>query len=301
MTTEQWMELARENGLSLRQESIRLNDTGMDFRVAFVEDEDGQDWVLRVPRRPDVWERAVNERKVLAVVSGHLPVAVPDWRIFTPGLIAYPLLEGEPVAAVDPAGGGYLWQFPQEELTDIFYGSLAEALAALHNIGQEEAVQAGIHRKTPQEVRAEYAADMEEIRQSFPVPEVLYARWKAWLDTDSYWPEHSAFIHGDMHPPHILVDRSQRVTGVIDWTEAVIADPGTDFVILFGLFGEAGLRRLLERYEQAGGQTWPRMYEHIAERWAAYPVLVAKFALLSGEEAVMELARGMIAAGAAEA
>ncbi|MEK8129637.1 hypothetical protein WMW72_17150 [Paenibacillus filicis] len=37
------------------------------------------------------------------------------------------------------------------------------------------------------------------------------------------------------------------------------------------------------------------MYEHIAEQWAAYPALVAKFALTTGKEADMDMARGMIA------
>ncbi|WP_397327110.1 phosphotransferase [Paenibacillus oceani] len=51
--------------------------------------------------------------------------------------------------------------------------------------------------------------------------------------------------HGDLHPPHILVDETQRVTGLIDWTEAEVADPGKDFVIYYALFGEEGLRDLL--------------------------------------------------------
>lgn len=83
-----------------------INESGMDFRVAFAADEQGQQWILRQPRREDVWERAVNERKVLEVVKRHLPIEVPEWRIFTPELIAYPLLVGEPIAVVDPAGEG---------------------------------------------------------------------------------------------------------------------------------------------------------------------------------------------------
>ena len=44
----------------------------MDFRVAFATDEQGRRWVLRQPRRKDVWERAENERKVLNVVRGNI-------------------------------------------------------------------------------------------------------------------------------------------------------------------------------------------------------------------------------------
>lgn len=286
---------AKQQGLCLRSDHVEINESGMDFFVAFATDETGQAWVLRKPRRADVWERAENEYKVLKVVSKHLPVAVPDWRIFTPGLIAYPLLSGQPIATIDPSGGGYVWQFAQDSLSDHFFDSLASTLAALHNINQTEAVQAGVRCKAPLEARAEFAKNIEEIKQSFAIPSKLYDRWTAWLSTDRYWPQHSVFNHGDLHPPHILVDSTQRVTGLIDWTEAEIADPGKDFVIFYALFGAERLQDLLKRYEKAGGKTWPSMIQHIAEQWAAYPALVAKFALTTGREADLEMARGMIA------
>ncbi|CAG7597406.1 hypothetical protein PAESOLCIP111_00144 [Paenibacillus solanacearum] len=291
---------ARAHGLMLQAERMEINESGMDFRVAFATDDDGTAWVLRKPRRADVWERAVNERKVLALVSGRLPVQVPDWRIFTPELIAYPLLGGRPVATVDAAAGGYAWLYEPESLTDAFFDSLADALAALHGIDHQAAGEAGARIRSPREARDAFAANIEEIRGSFVIPEPLAARWEAWLTTDSYWPGHSALIHGDLHPPHILVDETQRVTGLIDWTEAEVADPGKDFVIYYALFGDEGLRDLLGRYERAGGIVWPRMHEHIAEQWAAYPALVAKFALMTGKEADMEMAKGMIASWSAQ-
>lgn len=82
---------------------------------------------------------------------------------------------------------------------------------------------------------------------------------------------------------------------MIDWTEAQVDDPGKDFVIYYALFGKEGLRDLLDRYAKAGGRTWPGMAEHIAEQWAAYPAMVAKFALTTGREEDMEMARGMLA------
>lgn len=291
---------ARRHGLSVDPDRMEIESSGMDFLVAFAEDEKGQAWVLRKPRRDDVWERAENESKVLRFVSRFLPVGVPEWRVCAPDLIAYPLLGGHPVATVDPSAGGYRWRFPQHSLSDEFYESLAGALAALHAADPEEAVRAGVRYKSPNEARDAFAANIEEIRHSFAVPKKLSERWAAWLGTDSYWPEHSALHHGDLHPPHILVDAKQRVTGLIDWTEAEIADPGKDFVILYALFGREGLQDLLRRYERAGGRTWPRMREHIAEQWAAYPALVAKFALITGKEADREMANGMLANGDVE-
>lgn len=289
------LSLAKRNGLHIAEQSMEINESGMDFRVAFATDEGGKRWVLRQPRRGDVWARAENERKVLEVVKGHLPVEVPEWRIFTPELIAYPLLAGDPIGAVDPAGGGYVWRFPQESLSDNFFDSLAATLVALHNLDPDEVVKGGVRSKTPTEAREAFATNIEEIKQSFVVPDQLAERWEAWLSTDSYWPEYSTFNHGDLHPPHIIVNDNQRVTGLIDWTEAEIADPGKDFVIYYALFAEEGLHDLLKRYEKAGGRTWPRMLEHIREQWAAYPAIVAQFALITGEESTMEMGRGMLA------
>ncbi|WP_410768921.1 macrolide 2'-phosphotransferase [Fontibacillus sp. BL9] len=287
--------LALEYGLLLNSEDVEINESGMDFVVAFAKEEDGTPWVLRKPRRSDVWERAENERKVLNFICGKLAVSVPEWRIATPELIAYPLLSGNPVAVVDPAAGGYAWTFEQAALSDAFFDSLAEALAGLHGLDLDSAAKAGLRIKNPYEARQSFESNIREISEVFEIPEKLKRRWEKWLATDSYWPDHSVLIHGDLHPPHILVDETQRVTGMIDWTEAEFADPGKDFVIFYALFGQDGLRDLLRRYERFGGTVWPRMHEHVAEQWAAYPALVAKFALTTGAESDKEMARGMLA------
>ncbi|AJK64041.1 hypothetical protein KHU1_0071 [Bacillus amyloliquefaciens KHG19] len=41
-----------------------------------------------------------------------------------------------------------------------------------------------------------------------------------------------------MHPPHILIGENQRVTGLLDWTEAKVADPAKDFVLYQVILGE---------------------------------------------------------------
>lgn len=286
---------ASKHGLQLDPDQVEINESGMDFLVAFTADHKGTSWVLRKPRRSDVWERAENERRVLMLVRDKLSIDVPDWRIFTPELIAYPLLNGVPIATVDPAGGGYVWQYEQQSLPDIFFDSLAATLASLHGIDHDVAAKAGVRVKSAIEAREAFSSNIEEIKRSFAIPQKLQNRWNSWLSTESYWPEHSTLNHGDLHPPHILVDETRRVTGLIDWTEAECADPGKDFVIYFALFGDDGLRDLLQRYERFGGRVWPRMHEHIAEQWAAYPAVVAKFALITGKEADIEMAKDMIA------
>lgn len=41
--------IASECGLDIQPESISINESGLDFQVAFAEDRHGVEWVLRIP------------------------------------------------------------------------------------------------------------------------------------------------------------------------------------------------------------------------------------------------------------
>lgn len=288
---EELQTIARKNELQLDSTRIDFNESGLDFIAAFADDEDGAPWVLRIPRRPDVAESAVYEYQALRLIRSHLPVAVPDWRIHTPELIAYPLLKGTPAATIDQEAKQYLWHIDHQSLPTAFTQSLAEALAALHHIGYDEASQAGIRVMGPDQLRPSLAGKMETIRREFGVSPALWERWQQWLSDESYWPRHTALIHGDLHPGHMVVDESHRVTGLLDWTEAEFADPAVDFVAYYAVFGEQALTDLLERYRQAGGRVWPRILDHIKELQSAYPVFIGLFAIKSGLEEYKQMAR----------
>lgn len=90
--SESITELAAAHALVIDPGTIAVNELGLDFRVAIAQADDGKSWVLRIPRRPDVTARADVEGRLLARIAPRLDVAVPDWRIHTADLIAYPLL-----------------------------------------------------------------------------------------------------------------------------------------------------------------------------------------------------------------
>ena len=56
---------ASDHGLDIVPETITVNELGLDFQVAIAEAVDGQSWVLRIPRRPDVTDRAAVEGRFL--------------------------------------------------------------------------------------------------------------------------------------------------------------------------------------------------------------------------------------------
>jgi macrolide phosphotransferase len=285
---------ALSHGIEIEPGSVQINESGLDFFAVFANDKEGATWVLRTPRRPDVVASAAYEKKVLDVILSRLPVAVPHWQIHTPELIAYRILQGNPAATINPEKQQYDWFLNQEALPDLFVQSLAETLVALHNIDHGTAADAGVRVKQSAEVRRTLSVRMENIKGEFGVARELWDRWQKWLSDDTCWPEHSALVHGDLHPGHIMVNDDGKVTGLLDWTEGEVADPAIDFTVHYRLFGEPGLKDLLSRYEAAGGKVWPRITEHIREWIAAYPILIAEFALKSGIEEYMEMARATL-------
>ncbi|KFN02866.1 hypothetical protein D0U04_18705 [Bacillus clarus] len=288
------LKIAKKNGLQLNKKSAQLNESGMDFQVVFATDEKGVSWVLRKPRRADVIERGALEGKILELVQKYIPVAVPNWKINTTELIAYPLVKGTPAAVIDLEIQNYVWHIQNDPPPMTFVRSLAESLVVLHSIDFNEVAKHGIEVFQPTEAKQLLIDRMHQIKLQLGVSDELWNRWQAWLADESYWPKHSAFVHGDLHPPHILVDENTKVTGLLDWTEAKVTDPATDFTLYLTIFGEDNLKILLSEYEKAGGKVWSRMLEHIIELGAAYPVMIGLFALQTKEEAHMEMARGAL-------
>jgi len=143
--------LAGKHGLTLAPESVQLEESGADFLAAFADDTAGMPWVLRLPRRADVLPRAASEGRALALIRPRLPVAVPEWRIDSPELIAYPRLAGTP-AVVE--GEAYVWPVQNPPPHATFIESLAAALAALHGTSHEAAAAANLRVLTPAAARA---------------------------------------------------------------------------------------------------------------------------------------------------
>jgi len=195
--TQSVADLAAANGLAIDPHSLTFNEIGLDFRVGFATATDGTRWVLRLPRRPDVVARARLEARMLELVRAHLPLAVPDWRIFSDELIAYPMLPGNPGLTFDPATYEVTWYFDQT--SSLFPQTLGAAIAALHAIEPDLLGEAGLPVFTPDQVRQKWRADLDQVNDRFEVMPDQWAGWQAWIADDSYWPDFTVPIHGDLY------------------------------------------------------------------------------------------------------
>lgn len=283
--------LAHQHGLTLQADSLQFNESGLDFQVVFATDAKGDRWVLRLPRREDVLPSVEQEKRTLELVVPLLAVEAPQWTVCTDELIAYRALSGTPAGTIDVDAKAYLWSIDITHLPDQFHESLARGMVSLHHIDCEQARAAGLPVATIDESRTAMQRRMDFVKREFGVSEALWHRWQSWLQKDEIWPQMTVLTHGDLHAGHILIDTQAQVTGLIDWTEAAVADPAVDFVAHFRTFGEAALEKLISAYDRMGGYTWSGMAEHVTELAAAYPVAIAEFALKSNLDEYKQMAR----------
>lgn len=277
--TESIRELAATHGLDIDSETITINELGLDFRVAIAEASDGDSWVLRIPRRADVTARASVEGRFLASIAPHLSVAVPDWRIHTRELIAYPLLPGEPGLTLDDQGQPH-WHFDVEAPT--YADSLGDFLAELHAVEPHVVESSGIEIYTPADVRERKRADIAQVVAEFEVARALQERWRAWLDDDRYWPEETVVTHGEIYPAHQLMVGTE-IVGVLDWTTAMIGDAARDFVFHQASVSPQAFDATVRRYVERGGKARPLLAEHCAELFSTSAVDYGLYALQTGD------------------
>lgn len=285
------VKIAAQYGLNIQPETITLNDSGLDFQVAFAKDDHDKYWVLRIPRRSDVYQRTQSEKQTVDFLQEHVSFEVPKWKVHEADLIAYPKLNGVAAATIDPQIQNYVWEIEHKPVPDNFVNTLAEVLVDLHSIPEENITAQHIKTKSIQHIRNDFQQRMENVKATYGVSEEIWNRWQQWIETDELWPEYATMIHGDLHPGHIMVDYDANVTGLIDWTEAAHSDPSMDFMGHHRVFGEEGLEQLIAAYKSAGGNTWLRMKDHIIELNAVFPLFIAEFAIESGEFAYEKMAK----------
>lgn len=284
--------LAAGYGLDLDEESLHFNEAGLDYRVAFATALDGEAWVLRLPRRPDVAAKLADEALILDFLKPRLEVAIPDWRIQSPDLIAYPLLPGTPGLTLDGAGQP-VWHY--DTSSEHYATSLGELIAALHTVDVADAAAAGVSVKTPTAVREKWRADIALAEEHFTVADSLLTGWASWLDDDSLWPERTVLTHGELYPAHLLLAPDDGILSVLDWTTAAVGDPALDFMFQQVSAPPEAFARTVNVYRDITGCDEPRLADRCAALMAAAPVGYATFALESGDPGHLAAASNLLA------
>jgi len=221
----------------------------------------GDDHLVRLPRRAVSAGFVLNEQRWLPGLAGPLPLSVPaPVRVGLPGCgypwawSVVPFLPGEIAARTQPAD-------PGEAAT-----ALGEFLAALHLPAPADA-PVSPSRGIPLVGRA--AGVMSRLPHLDDASERAVAMrvWETAV-TAPEWGGPPVWLHGDLHPANILVDRG-RVGAVIDFGDITAGDPATDLAVAWMLLPTRQRTQFRRMYGRADDGTWAR-----ARGWALAPALV---------------------------
>lgn len=178
-------------------------------------------WLDRRPSYPDVEARLRTETLLMPRIAPLLPLATP-----------VPIVVGEHPLRVRhvlvPGGPA-----PSADLGAEDGRRLGEFLRCLHDLPVSLYVETGVPDAVS--ARAELLATLERMlhRVQPMLPEDLRQKGSDLL-ADVALAGPSALVHGDLGPEHVRYDEG-RITGIIDWSDARVADPALD--LAWALFG----------------------------------------------------------------
>ena len=223
---------------------VRPLGRGLDHVAVLV----GGDVVLRVALEPDPAARAAGvrcEAALLRAVAAVAPVAVPVPTAVAPadGWLAHPLLPGAPLAEAAPETRAR-WA----AATGAALGRLMAAVAALTPTAAADGL-AEVDDAPP----AEWLAEARRLhpRVAGRVPPAHGPAVAAFLRAappPPAAPGELVLCHDDLGIEHVLVDERGAVTGVIDWSDAAVADPAGDLGRILRDLGPAALDAALAAF-----------------------------------------------------
>ncbi len=209
--------------------------------------------------------------EIAAEVSA--PIPVPRYgSAEDPACIVYPLIDGVPMSAA-PDG---IW--PER---------LGRFLYDLHLMPPE---YIELRPRTAEQVRSESRTDAAEkmaLTGSVLAPGLrgrLEALLAAFLEDDANWRFSACLTHGDVGPPHVLVDEAGDLAGVIDWGDLEIGDPARDLAWLLGAMPDVG-ERVLAAY---GGEPDARFRLRADAAFKLMSWSDVDYGLRLGDDAILE-------------
>jgi aminoglycoside phosphotransferase (APT) family kinase protein len=232
-----------------------FDTTILSFRLAGVWDEWAEPLVLRVMTRRDLGARV---RREAAVHAALVKAGYPAPRVLLAEADPAPL--GLPFLVMQRLPGGTMWSAVAKAKG---FGPilamprrLAELHARLHRVSGEflrESARAFGMDLTTIGVDADLQRLSERIEREGLDGLVPGARW---LVENRPAPAQAEVIcHGDFHPLNIMV-AGDRISGVIDWANAALAEPAYDI---------SGLR-VIALWADPGVPAWARGAANVARR-----------------------------------
>ncbi len=238
---------------------VRRWDEGWDNEVYLV----GDDWVFRFPKRAGTVEWLERERQILELVARATDVAVPRFERFGQPSDAFPY----PYVGYRRVPGS-----PADEVVLDDYGALAgdlgRALSEIHAIDTKlvPPTPSDWENEDPEAVLHELVKDAEWVRPYLrgAIADAAEPYLRGEVRRPLFDGERR-FLHNDIGPDHVLVTPDGRLSGIIDFADAMVGDPVADFIGLVCVGGYAFVEDVVALYEHPLDDTfWDRL------RWSSH-------------------------------
>ncbi|MGC1381646.1 MAG: phosphotransferase [Candidatus Baltobacteraceae bacterium] len=214
-------------------------------------------YVFRFPRRAIAAELIATECRVLPLLAGRLPLAVPDPSMPGRPSAAYPwpfagyrLLPGVPLSALRPADDAY----------EALARPLGAFLRALHGLDCRALRKAGlpgdaIGRLDRERMLPKMRARLEVLENAGFTGETNLA--SAYLERlgPSLSATPRALAHGDLYARHILVADALVPTAIIDWGDLHFGDPAVDLSIAYAVLPPSARAAFVATYGAIDART----------------------------------------------
>lgn len=272
--------IARAAFPEVAADSIRPLGSGWEFD-AFVTSEG---WVLRFPRRAEAEVLFERKRPVLDLVRPVLPrsVAVPFVKVLNHDVADFPYRV---------AAHRFIAGTPADEVADPLRSALAEslgeALSAIHSVSESAARKAGLEELDRAEAgRIEWFTRGSQGVRALRERDASLNAAVEWLDrVDDPLQRLDAplrLIHHDLSAEHLLADqKTGRLVGILDWTDAILGDPAHDFMPLVAFGGWNLVHQVLAHYAHG---TDPGFWDRLRFMARLLPLMWLGHAYLRGEE-----------------
>jgi len=205
-------------------------DEGWDSRAFLV----GGKWVFRFSKHADCDGDARIEIPLLRAIQPRLPIPIPEVVFDGGDWFGYPLLPGRSLAERD-------WS---AELAHALAPQFGRFFSVLHAIPASSlSVPAGARNLDKLQVRATaWIGALDRFGAAGVAAREALNRVPAAYDGPAL------LVHNDLGPEHALLE-GDRITGIIDWSDARLGDPATDFAGIAIWGGEKFMREVLAHYD----------------------------------------------------
>ncbi|CAG7845200.1 hypothetical protein USB125703_01457 [Pseudoclavibacter triregionum] len=241
-----------------------------EFDSALVRERSGRLLLVRAPRTPDAArEQRAEARAIAAMTPGvrsRLPFEVPTMVGLAPDADAQGAAAQTPQVAVSVFIAGRAPEDPELSPGSPLLRELGEAIAAVHALPREFAIEAGLPQRSAGDAREGASRLVMKAKGTGRLPAVLERRWLAAIDDPTLWQFQPCVSHGGLDLDSFLEDAG-RLASIIDWSDLRIGDPARDLRWATSI-APAASREVFEAYGEARGAGVDRQLRQRANLYA---------------------------------